>query len=248
MHMPVRLIVLFSLVLLAACTSASPPRQEGRARYLLGVSALSEGNPTMALQEFLAAEKLKPEDAEVQAGLGQAYMQKRAYPLAERHFLRAVELSGGEAQNYNNLGALYLTMERYDEAVAAFRHAAEDLLFATPEIALTGMGVASFRLRDYTAAERSFRSALEHNPRYAQAYLRLGELYAGTDRPAEAIAAYNRSLELNPRLVDAHFQLAVQLLRGNDHAQARREFEEVLKLAPDSEQARQARSYLKYLP
>jgi hypothetical protein len=37
-------------------------------------------------------------------------------------------------------------------------------------------------------------------------------------------------------------------MKTRDHAQARRAFEETIKLAPDSEQARLAISYLNLLP
>jgi Tfp pilus assembly protein PilF len=244
------LSLLICLPLLAACTTSSstPPPQEGRAHYLLGASALAENNPTMALQEFLAAEKAAPRDAEIQAGLAQAYLLKRAYDLAENHYRKAITLSDGDPKYYNNLGALYLTMERFDDAITAFRKAADNLLFATPEVAWTGIGYASFQKRDYVAAERYYRKARELNPRYPQALLRLGELYYTQDRPVEAVDAFSRAVGLNPRLIDGHYWLGLAAMKTRDHAQARRAFEETIKLAPDSEQARLARSYLNLLP
>ena len=245
-----RLILPAVCLLLAGCvtTTSGPPRQEARAHYLLGASALGENNPTMALQEFLAAEKAAPRDAEIQDGLAQAYLQKRAYDLAEKHYRKAIDLSHGAPQYYNNLGALYLTMGRYDDAIPVFRKAAENLLFATPEVAWTGIGLAYFQKHDYVAAERYYRKARELNPRYTQALFRLGELYYGQDRPVEAVEALSRAVELNPRFVEGHYWLGLAAMKARDNNRARRAFQETIKLAPDSEQARLARNYLLILP
>lgn len=243
------LSLLIFLPLLAACvTSSATTSQEGRAHYLLGASALAENNPTMALQEFLAAEKAAPRDAEIQAGLAQAYLLKRAYDLAEAHYRKAIALSDGDPKYYNNLGALYLTMERFDDAIASFRQAAENLLFANPEIAWTGMGYAAFMKGDLVAAERYYLKARELNPRYPQVLIRLGELYDTQQRLVEAVDAFSRAVELNPRLVEGHYRLGLAAMKARNEALARRAFDDTIKLAPDSEQARLARGYLKLLP
>lgn len=246
---PFRVPVLFLVAGLVACTAVpvEQPRQGARSHYLLGASALAENNPTQALQEFLKGEKIDPKDVEIQAGLGRAYLEKRAYDLAEKHFKNAIALSKGDPQYYNNLGALYLTMERYDDAIPAFRKAAENLLFPTPEMAWTGIGLAYFKKHDYPAAESYYVKARELNPRYAQAHFRLGELYYSQERPVEAAAALSRAVELAPRMVDAQYWLGLAALKTRDNALARRSFEETVRLAPDSEQARLARNYLKIL-
>jgi type IV pilus biogenesis/stability protein PilW len=243
--------ICFLWVLLAACTTTTkqqgPPIDEARSHYLLGASALAENNPTKALQEFLLAEKANSDDAEIQSGLAQAYLQKGAYDLAEKHFKKAIKLSDGAPQYYNNLGALYLTAERYDDSIEAFRKAAENLLFATPEVAWTGIGYAYFQKHDNAAAERYYKKARELNPRYAQALFRLGELYYSQDRSVEAVEAFGRVVEMAPRTADGHYWLGLASLKTRDNATARRAFQETIKLAPDSEQARLSRNYLKTL-
>jgi Tfp pilus assembly protein PilF len=245
---PVLLILLLSL-LTTACTSSKTgtAAQDAKSHYLLGASALAENNPTQALQEFLLAEKADRRDAEIQAGLAQAYMLKRAYDLAEKHLLRAIELSHGEPRHYQNLGALYMTVERYDDAITAFRQAADNLLFATPERAWEGIGFAQYLQQDYAAAERSYRKSLELNPRYAQGYFRLGELCYGQNRTAEAIEFLTRAVELEPRSANSHYWLGLAAMKVNDDALAQKSFSTTIKLAPDSEQARLAANYLKLI-
>jgi len=241
--------VFLLLTFLSACTptQSNPPRQEAKSHYLLGISALAENNPTMALQELLLAEKADSRDADIQAGLARAYLGKRAYDLAEKHFKNAIDLSDGAPQYYNNLGALYLTMERFDDAIGAFRKAAENLLFATPEMAWAGIGFAYFQKQDYAAAEKYYKKAIDLNAGYSQAYYRLGELYYNQDRQAEALNAFAKSVELSPRFALGQYWLGLTAMKSHDPERARRAFQETIKLAPDSEQARLARNYLKIL-
>lgn len=243
--------LVFSLsLLLTACTSSpsGQPRNDARTHYLLGSSALAENNPTVALQEFLQAEKADRRDPNIQAGLAKAYMEKRAYELAEKHLLKAIKLSNGSPQHYQNLGALYLSMERYDDAIKIFRQVAANLLFATPEVAWAGIGFAHFQQQDYSAAEQAYRKALDLNPRYAEAMYRLGELYYARDRNVEAVEAFGRATEMNPRSVNTHYWLGLTAMKTGDKSRARQAFAETIRLAPDSEQARLARGHLNTLP
>lgn len=238
-----------ALLVLTGCSSGkdSPAVQKARSHYLLGLSSLAENNPSQALQELLQAEQIDGDDAEIQAALAQAYLQKRAYELAEQHWLRAISLSKGAPQYYNNLGALYLTMERFDEAIGAFRKAADNLLFGTPEVAWTGIGYAYYLKRDYPAAERAYLKARELNPRYAQGPLKLGELYYGQERNAEALENFLKATELAPKAALAHYWLGLTYLKLNNQQAARQAFEETVRLAPESESGRLARNYLKTL-
>lgn len=240
---------LLMIPVLSACTTtqATPPKQEAKSHYLLGASALAENNPTKALQEFLLAEKADSKDADIQAGLAQAYWQKRAHSLAEKHFKNAIKLSKGAPQHHYNLAALYLTMDRHDDSITEFRMAAENLLFATPERAWTGIGYAYYLKHDYAAAERYYLKARELNARYDQASFRLGELYYSQDRVVEAVEAFSRAVELAPRSALGHYWLGMAALKTRDSTLARKSFQETIRLAPESEQARLARNYLKTL-
>lgn len=242
-------LVLTACLLTWGCVASTKnsSRQDARTNYLLGVSALGEGRPTEALQKFMDAAEADPRDSEVQAGLAQAYMQKGAYDLAEKHFLRAIELSDGKPEFYNNLGALYLTTERYDDAVVAFRKAADNLLFPRPEVSWAGVGQALFQKRDYIAAEKAYTKSRSMNPRYFQAYFGLGEVYYAQERMVEAVDAFARSVETAPAFARGHYWLGLACMKTRDNSRARAAFMETIRLAPESDQARLAKGYLKIL-
>jgi Tfp pilus assembly protein PilF len=238
---------LFGALLSACVPAGKSPTKNADYHYLMGSSYLEEGRPTMALQEFLIAEKLDDQRIEIHSGLAQAYMSKRAYDLAEKHYLKALKLSGGEPEYHNNLGALYLSMERYEDSAASFQTAAENLLFLIPEVAWTGLGFANFQMNNYPAAERAYKRAAEINPGYVQSFFRLGELYYTQDRPVEAAEAFSTAVKLVPNFVDGHYRLGLAHMKARNTDQARQAFLEVVRLSPESEQARLATSYLKIL-
>jgi Tfp pilus assembly protein PilF len=244
-------LVLFStIVALAACVPLEDSQSSGNKadyHYMLGVSSLNEQNPTGALKEFLEAEKYDPNNHEIQAGLAQAYWLKKAHDLAEKHFLKAVELSDNDPKYYNNIAALYLSMERYDDAIAAFRKAADNLLFDRPELAWTGIGLANYEKQDYAAAQRAYLKALELNPRYYLATYRLGELYYNQDRPVEALDMFTRTIELAPGLTDAHYWQGLVYMKMKETEKANNSFREVIRLAPQSELAKLSSKYLKII-
>lgn len=238
---------IFLVAALVACVPyevAKPDRESAKYHYSLGFAALSEQNPTEALKEFLQAERYDARDPEIQAGLAQAYWLKRAHGLAEKHYKNALELSDHDPKYSNNLAALYLSMERYDDAITAFRTAADNLLFDRSELAWTGIGLANYQKQDYPAAEHAYRKSIDLNPRYYLAPFHLGELYYKQDRPVEALDMFTRTVELAPEFPNGHYWLGLVYMKMKETLKAKQAFLKVLSLAPQSETARLARDYL----
>lgn len=241
------LLVASVLVFAGGCSIGRQQRNDAESHYMLGVSYLQEQNATQALKEFLQAAELAPERADIEQALAQAYYQKKAYPLAEKHYLRALQLNPDDPQIENNLAALYLDMQRWNDAIRYFRKASKNLLFSSPEVALTGAGVACFQKGDYVEALAFYKEASAANPGYAQAFLHLGEVYSIMDKPDLAIVEYRHAISLVSDYAAAHYQLALAYLKLGDRGRAESHFREVIRIAPDSEPGRLSRDYLKLL-
>jgi len=75
---------------------------------------------------------------------------------------------------------------------------------------------------------------VRHNGPNAEAMYRLGRLYQGQARYAEAIAAYRRALAQDPGYVDANNALGVIHAEHGRYDAAEREFHIAIALAPDA--------------
>lgn len=95
------------------------------------------------------------------------------------------------------------------------------LLAPTDAWAWVILGNLNFR-QNFSLAERYFRRAVELSPTDAYAWNGMGVMYAEKKDFTKAIAAFETALKENPRLVNAHFGLAVALA---DAGEPRRAFE-----------------------
>lgn len=239
------------VLLVNGCTATNNSRndvtQNAKVHYTLGVAELKNNNPTTALAKFLEAERIDNRDPDIQEGLAQAYQRKGAFAEAEKHYLKAIAIRSDEPRYYNNLGALYLDMQRPDDAIRYLEKAAGNLLFPNPEIPLTGIGIARFLKKDYAGSVAVYREALNKNPRYVEAYLRLGEALTAQGHIERGIKEYRKALVLAPEYARLHFYMGMAFMRNGDMEQARQSFAKVIQLTPESEMGQRANDYIDML-
>lgn len=161
----------------------------------LGLAHAREKQFGDAARLFHRAIQVRPEYAEPYFNLGRMYEQMGRAEDAQREYSAAVRVAPLHAGARNRLGLLLLASGQLDEAQEQFGRS----LAAEPTAAAyTGFGTVLFRRGNFSAAESSFRNAIALDAFDATAYEGLGNLYAATERPAEALRAYDRALELNP--------------------------------------------------
>lgn len=215
--------------------------------FRLGVSHLKSNNPTQALKELLQAVQLDPKNDEINEALAQAYQRKKAYRLAEKHYLKAIEFGGDNPRYKNNLASLYLLMEEWDNAIDYFDQAANNLLFMNPHVALAGKGYAYLQKKDYQAALEQFKETTAMAPRFAQGYYLQGEAYKAMGDADRARIALEQALDISPNYAQALYQLAILDMETEQFASAIKRFERVVELAPLSELGMQASGMLRAL-
>jgi tetratricopeptide (TPR) repeat protein len=128
-----------------------------------------------------------PQMAEVFTLLGEAYLRRNLLPEALAATQRASELKARYAEAHNNLGQIYSRMNQPQRAVAEYRKAAA------------------------YALEQSYTLAA------ARAWNNIGYELHRAGKVGEAVAAYQRALELQPHFAGALNNLGyVRLLAGDD--------------------------------
>ena len=84
-------------------------------------------------------------------------------------------------------------------------------------------------------------------PDFGLAHYNLGLAYRDRKQPDLAIGSFRQATVLVPGLLDAHFQLGKLYFETGKKEEAGKSFQEVVRLAPQSESARMARQYLDLL-
>jgi len=99
------------------------------------------------------------------------------------------------AEAWRLLGKAYTRQGSYEEAFLSFRSAA--LLMPRNAGILLDLGSSLMMLKDYKAAEKTLKAALQLRKNYASAYYELGRLYIATASKDQALKALEKAKEYN---------------------------------------------------
>ena len=243
----IQFMLAFAVLLASGCALSDAQRNRSVYHYQMGQSFYAESNFSGALQEFTEAEKLTPKDPALLNDLGLAYFRKGRYDLAEPKYLKAIALKPGYSEARNNLGVNYLEMKRWDDAISQFTAVQNDIFFQGQDGAVINLGLAYLGKGDYQQALGLLRGAVGRNPSDPRTRIHLGRVYFALDKTELAVEEYRRALELNRSYANAHYHLALALVKLKNLAGARSAFNEVLRIAPDSEIGQLSREYLDLL-
>lgn len=209
-------LALCALTLLAAAcaTSSQSPevtRLQAQAVYERGLVHWQEGRPSLALSALREAVALDPKAATYRDSLGLLYLQLGRPDLARPEFEGAARVDPQYADTIFHLGTALSEEGRWEEAVAAYRHALSLPRLTTPDLTHQNLGLALYHLGRHREAEESLRFALHLDPQLQAAYYSLGLVLVAESRRDEARAAFRRARELG---ADSPFgQAAVQQLK-----------------------------------
>ncbi len=136
----------------------------------------------------------------------------------------------------------------YQRAVAHskledYRSAADDFrqtLVLAPDHLAASMALADVLARggEIQAAGEAYTAAVERFPDNPLVYNNRGTFYQSQKRHADAIADFTRSLELNPRQIEAALNRGFARLSNGDYPDAQADFAHVIEMQPDHAPAR----------
>jgi tetratricopeptide (TPR) repeat protein len=98
--------------------------QSAEAHLAMGyVHYFGDGNFARALEELDAAQRVTPNDSQVESVIAAIKRRQGKFEEAVPHYERATQLSPNEAQDFFNLGATYGMLRRYTESERPFQRA-----------------------------------------------------------------------------------------------------------------------------
>ena len=236
-----------TVLLASGCALSQGDRNLAVYHFQMGQSFYAENNFTGALKELTSAEKLTPKDPELLNLLGLAYFRKGHYDLAEEKFLKAVDLKKNFSDARNNLGVNYLEMKRWDDAINQFKMVQDDIFYQGQDNAAINLGLAYLGKGDYPQALEVLRGQIAKNGNDPRTRLNLGRVYFAMDKTELAVEEYQKALQIAPTYASARYHMGLAQMKLKNADAARSAFQEVVRLAPDSEIGQLSREYLDLL-
>lgn len=200
-------------------------KPEGKVK---SVAELSNNVPPKARREFERASALAKEGKAVEA---------------IKHLHKAIEVFPEFMMAHNDLGALLMEQGRLEEATAEFLRALEiDAKAFNPQL---NLGIAFVRQQRFTDAVDVLRKAVSLDSTSAAARLYLGIALKGTNDLDSAERELRAAYELGgAAYADALFRLGDLYMSKGDRVLARQAFEDYLRVAPQAENAAQAKQLI----
>lgn len=205
-----------------------PDRPEGR--FNLGVTLGRLGRLEEGVAELRRAVELRPGYPEAWYDLGVLLREQGDLDEAVDALRRALEIDPDAAAAHAALAVAYGRLGRAGEAAAALAEA-DRLDPGRASAARATLALDLAREGRLDEAERELTALVETHPS-AETWYNLGLVRARRGLPAEARAAYEQALALDPSHAPAHNNLGIAHAAAGDLAAARRHLEQATAADP----------------
>lgn len=208
-----------------------------------------------AVEVFRAGAERFPASARLQIGLGMALYARGLYEEAVKALLKAADLNPADPRCYAFLARAYDSSPREaDEVIAAFHRYAE----LQPDNARAQYYYAMSLWKGKQLEEGSFdaktvetllRKSIALDEKLPEPHMQLGNLYADQHDYRDSIPEYERAIELDATLADAHYRLATDYVHSGQKDLAQKEFTVYQKLraahmAEDDKERAEVRQFI----
>lgn len=240
-------IILLVLVALSACAASPWKKEQADSHINIGIAYLGSERINDALKEFMLAEELTPREPRVHYYMGIAYYEKGLKDKAINALDRAVSLKEDYSEAHNFLGNIYLVTGQWDKAIHSFNQALANIMYETPDKALFNMGRAYYGKGDYQKALKLYAEAKNKKPNTVPLPLldhHMGMASYAQGNYYQASQYFLKVLEQAPAFLESRYWLAHCYVKLHYRDRARREFQSIIKAAPESGIAGEAKKSL----
>ncbi len=192
--------------------------------FLILSLAACHSNPETAKRKYLES--------------GQKYMDKKEYDAAVIQFKKALQIDPKFAEAHYQLGNALLGLQRWQEGFKQLSTAVElDPNNLKARADLGNLYILSKRPEGYAKAEEEARYIIEHNPNSPDGYRLLGTAMFAQGHAQEAIDAYTKLIQLQPKDVGGYLNRGVLFASLKKFPEAESDFRQAVAIDPHSQQA-----------
>ena len=195
--------------------------------FLLGESALRHQNWERAADQLQRCLALNPNFDNAMTGLARALSKLGRVDDARGWLNKALQ---SNPQNYRAWYETGLLQATSDPAVALASYQKAIAIQPNFPPGQRELGLALFQQKDYAGAVTHLEKALALGLDDAHIRNFLGICYSQTHRPQKSIQSYRVALKLDPKLAEAHLNLAYALQKAGQISQARAEYQAACQL------------------
>ncbi|HEY6162176.1 MAG TPA: tetratricopeptide repeat protein [Bacteroidia bacterium] len=189
------------------------------------------------VNDMTRAIDLDPNNAGYHMKLSDYYFMMNRTRGTRNELIQATKVDPKNTEAFLKLGELYYLVKNYDSAVYYINRS----ISVDPENpkAYFQKGVALEETGDSANAVAAYQSAVERDPKYYDAFIRLGKIY-GAHRDALAVQYLDNALQLNPNSGEAYYFLGLYYQNIKDVKNAVETYNKLLQQTPNDRHAKYA--------
>ena len=206
------------------------------AAFLMSYAVRKLGRTDEAIELFEALVQNTSAGYEAWAELGKLYQTAGRPELAIAAFTKAATGAPDQAGIWNTIGILLANQKLYIDALKALKKAAS-YDYTDQSVAENLRAVQKKVENGAVKTIEICKKRLEQKPDDTESYLDIGKAYENMDMTNEALQAYQKTLEINPKFISGLMAYAELLRKQGQLKHAMRCYREIIKLEPNNLEA-----------
>ena len=208
-----------------------------------GVLALDEGNWLLAVQYFRKCVEIDSSYIPAYLEMADIFYHNGQHEAALREINNALVIDPKDPEATFALGNVYVSQGRHKDALRVFKRMETEAPEYAPEL-FYNMGVAYKALGYPDLALDYLNLALEDDPSYYECLEVMGKIHLDAGRLDEAKKAFLEYIEADPGNINVHHMLGELYTKQLLWKPAIEEWEKVLSLSPNTDEAQVAKKFL----
>jgi tetratricopeptide (TPR) repeat protein len=225
------LLVLAGLLLMAASAFSGDP-VKAKEHFNSAINLAGEKKDSLAIEEYKSAIKEDPQYTDAYINLGSLYFKSEKFNDALTNFKKATEIDPKNADAWANLGRTYFKLDKNTDADNAYKTTLS--IKSDYYDIYKDIGLLYYAQSNWSGLVDNMKIYTEKVPTDQMGFYLLGKGYQSLKKYPEAIAAFDKSIELNKDNFFAYSALGKIYQAQENYGEAVKMFEQATRVKPDN--------------